>query len=382
MKRIYFDFAATTPVRKKVFEKMSPYFSRNFGNPSSLHWFGQRALKAIDESREKIKNFLRANSIKEIIFTSSATESNNLVIKGLALDYYFNKKIKPHFITTTIEHDSVLKTFSYLEKLKIAEIDYVSPRKDTLIYVEDIIKKIKENTVLISVHYVNSELGTIQKIDEIAKKVKQIRNDLLVHTDAAQAGFENLNVQELGVDFMTLSSHKIYGPKGIALLYKKEDISLLELISGSGQEYNLRGGTEAVPLIIGFTEALEFAVTKRLMVNKFLTKIRDYFCLKLTEFYDKILFNTLVELSSPKILNLYFPTKTAQELLIFLDTNGIAVSLGTACQSRSAKPNEVISKLFSEERAKKSLRFSFGIFNKKEDIDFLVDCLKKIFKKK
>ncbi|GIW65183.1 MAG: hypothetical protein KatS3mg093_162 [Candidatus Parcubacteria bacterium] len=242
MRRIYFDFAATTPVTKEVLRKMLPYFVKDFGNPSSLHWWGQKALKAIDESREKIKSLLRANSSKEIIFTSSATESNNLVIKGLAFDCFFNKKTKPHFITTTIEHDSILKIFSYLQSLGIAEVDYVEPRNDTLIYSDDVVKKIKDNTVLVSIHYVNSEVGTIQRIGEITKRLKQVKNDLLVHTDAAQAGFENLNVQELNVDFMTISSHKIYGPKGIALLYKKEDVSLLELISGSGQEYNLRGG--------------------------------------------------------------------------------------------------------------------------------------------
>lgn len=377
MKRIYFDYAATTPVIKPVTKAMLSYLDKNFGNPSSLHWWGQTAAKAITESRETIKNILGANSDKEIIFTSSATESNNLAIKGLAFYSYYFRRTKGHFITSSIEHDSVLEIFRHLEDLNIAEVTYLDPGQNGLINPDEVITKIKENTILISFHYVNSETGVIQKIKEISEKIKKVNDKIYLHIDAAQAGFENLNVKFLNVDLITLSSHKIYGPKGIALLYRKENVPLVELISGSGQESGLRGGTEAVPLIVGFAKALEIVSLNREKINKHLAKIRDYLLLKLDKFGGKIMLNSIPEISSTKILNLYFPTKTSQELIIYLDSCGIGVSSGTACQSRALKPSSVITKLFSEERARKSLRFSFGIFNSKRDIDILIGRLKK-----
>lgn len=377
MKRIYFDYAATTPVIKPVTKAMLSYLDKNFGNPSSLHWWGQTAAKAITESRETIKNILGANSDKEIIFTSSATESNNLAIKGLAFYSYYFRRTKGHFITSSIEHDSVLEIFRHLEDLNIAEVTYLDPGQNGLINPDEVITKIKENTILISFHYVNSETGVIQKIKEISEKIKKVNDKIYLHIDAAQAGFENLNVKFLNVDLITLSSHKIYGPKGIALLYRKENVPLVELISGSGQENGLRGGTEAVPLIVGFAKALEIVSLNREKINKHLAKIRDYLLLKLDKFGGKIMLNSIPEISSTKILNLYFPTKTSQELIIYLDSCGIGVSSGTACQSRALKPSSVITKLFSEKRARKSLRFSFGIFNSKRDIDILIGRLKK-----
>jgi cysteine desulfurase len=381
MKKIYFDFASTTFVRDEVLEAMMPYFKENFGNPSSLHSFGQSALTGVDISREKIKNILNAESLKEIIFTSSTTESNNLAIKGLAFYFYFFKKIKPHFITFSIEHPSVLKIMADLEEMGIIEISYLKSEKNSLIDPEKIKNEIKENTFLVSLHYVNSELGTIQKIKEISKILKEINQErkekIYFHTDASQAGFENLNVQDLGIDLMTLSSHKIYGPKGIALLYVKKGTPLVKLISGSGQEYNLRAATEAVPLIVGFAKAMELVEEEKEKINNHLKEIRDYFLIKIKNFEGKIILNTIPEISSPKILNLYFPTKSSQELLIYLDTNGVAVSAGTACKSRANEPSYIVSEIYGKERSKNSLRFSFGITNKKEEVDYVIDLFKK-----
>jgi cysteine desulfurase len=381
MKKIYFDFASTTFVRDEVLEVMMPYFKENFGNPSSLHFFGQVALIAVDIAREKIKNTLKAESLKEIIFTSSATESNNLAIKGLAFYFYFFKKIKPHFITSSIEHPSVLEVMTDLEEMGIIEVSYLKPGKNSLIDPEKIKNEIRENTFLFSLHYVNSELGTIQKIKEISKILKEINKErkekIYFHTDAAQAGFENLNVQDLDIDLMTLSSHKIYGSKGIALLYVKKGTPLVKLISGSSR-YNLRAGTEAVPLIVGFAKAMELVEEEKEKINNRLKEIRDYFLSKIKDFKGKIILNTIPEISSPKILNLYFPTKSSQELLIYLDTNGVAVSAGTACQSRANEPSYIVSDIYGQERSKNSLRFSFGITNKKEEIDYVIDLLKKI----
>jgi cysteine desulfurase len=381
MKKIYLDFASTTFVRDEVLEAMIPYFKENFGNPSSLHSFGQSALTGVDIAREKIKNILKAESLKEIIFTSSATESNNLAIKGLAFYFYFFKRLKPHFITSSIEHPSVLEVMADLEEMGIIETTYLKPEKNSLIDPEKIKSAIKENTFLISLHYVNSELGTIQKIKEISKILKEINQErkekIYFHTDAAQAGFENLNVQDLDIDLMTLSSHKIYGPKGIALLYVRKGTPLVKLISGSGQEYNLRAGTEAVPLIAGFAKAMELMEEEKEKINNHLKEIRDYFLSKIKDFEGKIILNTIPEISSPKILNLYFPTKSSQELLIYLDTNGVAVSAGTACKSRANKPSYIINDVYGEVRSKNSLRFSFGITNRKEEVDYVIDLLKK-----
>ena len=381
MKRIYFDFAATTFVRDEVLKEMSPYFQENFGNPSSLHFFGQEALKAIDFSREKIKNILNAEFLREIIFTSSATESNNLALKGLAFYYYFFKKIKPHFITSSIEHPSVLEVLADLEEMGIIEVNYLKPEKNSLVDPEKIKREIKENTFLISLHYVNSELGTIQPIKEISKVLSEINKErkgkIYFHVDAAQAGFENLNVQDLGIDLMTLSSHKIYGPKGIALLYIRQGTPIVRLVSGSEQEYNLRAGTEAVPLIVGFAKAMELAFQERERVNNHFKEMRDYFIERIQDFQGKIMLNTLPELSSPKILNLYFKTKSSQELLIYLDNYGVAISAGTACKSRANEPSYIVSDIYGKERSKNSLRFSFGLSTKKEDIDYVIDLLKK-----
>jgi cysteine desulfurase len=380
MKRIYLDFASTTFVRDEVLKEMIPYFKENFGNPSSLHSFGQSALKAIDLAREKIKNILNAEFLREIIFTSSATESNNLAIKGLAF-YYFLKKIKPHFITSSIEHPSVLEVTNDLEEMGIIEVSYIKPEKNSLIDPEKIKSEIKENTFLVSLHYVNSELGTVQPIKEISKILKEINQErkekIYFHIDSAQAGFENLNVQDLGIDLMTLSSHKIYGPKGIALLYVKKGTPLIRLISGSEQEHSLRAGTEAVPLIVGFAKAMELVEEEKEKINAYLREIRNHFIGKIKEFGNKIILNTIPEISSPKILNLYFPTKSSQELLIYLDANGIAVSAGTACKSRANEPSYIVSDIYGKERSKNSLRFSFGITTKKEEIDYVIDLLKK-----
>ncbi len=381
MKKIYFDFAATTPMRKEVLEAMKPYFQKKFGNPSSLHFFGQEALKAIDESREKIKNILNTDFLREIIFTSSATESNNLAIKGIIFYYYFLKKIKPHLIVSSIEHPSILEVISDLIDLGLIEVTYLKPEKDSLIDPQKVKDNIKENTILVTIHYVNSELGTIQKIPEISKliqEVNQLRKEkIYFHTDAAQASLENLDVKNLGVDLMTLSSHKIYGPKGIALLYVKKGTPLLRIISGSQQEYSLRAGTEAVPLIVGFAKALELISQEKEQIRNHLKEIRGYFLNKTKELPEKILINTPLENSSLKFLNLYFPTKTSQELMLYLDSQGIAVSSGTACQSRANEPSYVVYDVYGKERSERSLRFSFGRETKKEEVDYLFNCLKK-----
>jgi cysteine desulfurase len=383
MKEVYLDYAATTPLRKEVKEEMEKYFSEIFANPVSLHSFGQKALKAVDGSREKIKEILKAESYREIIFTASSTEANNYALKGLIFYFYFKKGYKKsHIITSSIEHPSILDTLADLEDLEIIEVTYLKPKEDGLIEPEEVISQIKENTILVTLHYINSELGNrepVEKIGELLEKINKERKEkVFYHLDAAQAGLtENLNVQDLKCDLMTLSSHKIYGPKGIACLYIKSGTPLLRLISGSGHEFDLRGGTEAVPLIVGFAKAMELAFNEREKNVKHFKEIRDYFLQRLKEENVSFEVNTNLEHSSPKILNLYFPQKLSQETFLYLDFNKIYVSPGTACKSRSPEPSYMVAEVFrSKERAKRSLRFSFGLETTKEDIDYVVYVLK------
>lgn len=379
---IYLDYSATTPVRKEVFDEMVRYFFDEFGNPSSLHKKGQEALKAIDFSRNKIKELISADYFREIIFTSSATESNNLAIKGLVFYYYFRLKIKPHIISSTIEHPSVLEVLNDLKKLDLIDYDLIKPQKSGLVDLNKIKELIKKNTILVTIHYVNSEIGTIQPIREIAEILEEINKNrdikIIFHTDAAQAPLtEDISIKNLKVDMLTLSSHKIYGPKGIACLYKKNDIILERILSGSEQEFELRPSTENVPLIVGFAKALELAVKEREETKNYLKEIRNYFLESLKRERIKFEINGDINLATPKILNLYFPERTSQEILIYLDEKDIMVSPGMACKARAMAPSYIIEELYpNTDRAQKSIRFSFGKETKKEDLDYVAKVLK------
>jgi len=382
--KVYLDYASTTPLDKRVFKFMKKYLFYEFGNPSSLHKLGREALKALDFSRENIKNLIGADYPNEIIFTSSATESNNLAIKGLAFFYYFHLKHKPHIVSTQIEHPSVIEVLKDLKKLGIADYSLARVEKTGEVKWEYILELIKENTILVSVHYVNSEIGTIQNLKLISEKIKEINKTrepkIIFHTDAAQAPLtEDINVKNLGVDMMTLSSHKIYGPKGIACLYKKQNVILERIISGSEQENSLRPGTESIPLIVGFSKALEFAVKEREKNRKYLTFIRDYFLKRLKEAKIRFEVNGDIEIASPKILNIYFYDRYADDILIYLDQNNIYISPGMACKARALEPSYIIEALYPfSERNKKSIRFSFGKETRKKEIDYLIKKLKKL----
>lgn len=385
MREVYLDYAATTPIDKKIFKFIKKYFLEKYGNPSSIHKYGMEALKAIDEARESIKNLISADYPNEIIFTSSATEANNLAIKGLAFFYYFRIKHKPHIVSTQIEHPSVIETLKDLKKLGIADYSLANPEKSGLITPEKILPLIKENTILISIHYVNSEIGCVQNLKLISEKIKEINKtrepQIIFHSDAAQAPLtEDISIKNLGVDMMTFSSHKIYGPKGIACLYKNIRINLERILSGSEQEFGLRPGTESVPLIIGFSKALELAVKERKRNKEHLTFIRDYFLSKLKKSKIRFEINGDITLSSPKIINIYFYEKEAQDILIYLDQNKIYVSSGMACKSRAIEPSYIIEALYPfSDRPQKSVRFSFGKETKKADIDYLIKKLKQLF---
>lgn len=264
MKRIYLDHGATTPVDKKVMQAMLPYFSENYGNAMSLHSFGREAYEAIEKARKQTADFFGCNE-KEIIFTSGATESNNLVIKGVLKAYWSNKThtFKPHIITTAFEHHCVLDASKTAQKENLADITFIKPDGEGLISVDDIKKAIKPNTILISIMYVNNEIGTVQPIAEIGKAIKEINdekkfvNKIIFHTDATQAiNYFDCNVDKLGVDLLSMSAHKIYGPKGIGALYIRKGTQILRVQDGGDQESAKRAGTHNVPGIIGLAQAL------------------------------------------------------------------------------------------------------------------------------
>jgi cysteine desulfurase len=284
-KKIYLDYAATTPVDPKVFEAMRPYFSEKFGNAMSIHQFGQTALAAVDKARASAAKFFHA-APAEIIFTSGATESNNLAVKGVIKSYFStteNIGKKPHIITTAFEHHCVLYACRSVAKDGSAEVTNVKPGKDGLVSVADIKRAIRPNTILVSIMYVNNEIGTVQPIVEIGKMIREVnsrRGDklakIIFHTDATQAiNYFDCNVEKLGVDLLSMSAHKIYGPKGVGLLYVKKGTPIKHIQEGGDQEYKLRAGTHNVTGIVGLGKAIELVDQKSIRESKRIKKLRD-----------------------------------------------------------------------------------------------------------
>lgn len=408
MKRIYLDCAATTPLDREVEKAMRPYFSSSgkFGNPNSLHYFGQAARGAIDEAREKIAKVLGAlptGGFREIIFTGSATEANNLALRGILKSFRFQisrvEKEIPRIIVSAIEHESVLETARDLEN-EGAEVVYLPVNRHGRVDLRKLKEALNERTILVSVMYANNEIGVIQPIAEISSIIRNFRNSKgiypLFHTDAAQAfQFLNCDVNVLGADLMTLSAHKIYGPKGIGLLYarylKSVTYDLKPVITGGGQEFGWRSGTENVPAIIGFARSIELAAKNREKETEKIAGLADYFWRELKKIYPGARLNNAMADSAkqfrhlavsssasrgggnvsflPNILNIYFSKQSAEELLIRLDLKGVAVSRGSACVSFSAKPSYVLAALgHPKKRINSSLRFSFGKFTTKEEL--------------
>jgi len=371
-KEIYMDSSATTYIDPEVFEVMKPYFNYEFGNAGSMHSKGLKAAHALNLSRDKISKILNCN-FDEIIFTGSGTESINLAIKGFV---FKNRKKGNHIITTKIEHHAVLDTCEYLEKQGF-DVTYVEVEKNGIVDPEKIKNAIREDTILISVMYVNNEIGTIQLIKEISKITKE--KNIIFHTDACQAGnSETLNIEELGVDMLSLNGSKIYGPKGVGILYKKSTIRLEPLIHGGGQEFGLRSGTENIPAIIGFTKALEIAQRDRNKNNNYLLDLRDYLIENLLKIDDTIL-NGDIDKRIPNNINITFLNIEGEAILLKLDNEGICASSGSACTSKSLDPSHVILALGRPyEAAHGSIRFSLTKNTTKEGIDHLINVMPKI----
>lgn len=371
MAKVYLDYAATTPVDPKVFKAMWPYFKKDFGNPSSVHGFGQRALSAIDEARQKLAGFLGCAN-NEIVFTGSATEANNLAIQGI-----LKKNKKSHIITSQIEHDAVLETCRSLEKQGV-EVTYLPVGKDGLISVLALEKAIKPNTILVSIMYANNEIGTVQPIAEIGKILKAQEHKIYFHTDAVQAAnYLDCGVEKLGVDLLTLSGHKIYGPKGVGALYIKKGTPIEPLIYGGGQEQGFRSGTENVAAIAGFGQAIEEIQNPRSKIQSIkIRQMRD----KLIKSILKIIPGSELNGSQisrlPNNVNISFKGVEGEAIVISLDQKGIAVSTGSACSARSLEPSHVLLALgLSHEEAHGSLRITMGRFTTQAEIDRFLKAL-------
>jgi cysteine desulfurase len=387
-KRIYLDYASTTPLDPRVFAAMRPYYSHKFGNPMSMHLFGREANEAVEKSRRQAADFLGCDQ-SEVIFTSGATESNNLAIKGvvIALASRIEKNTKPHIITTQFEHACVLNSAKKLEDQNMAEVTYVGVGKDGVIKVRDIEKAVRPNTILVSVMYVNNEIGTIQPIREIGKLIARINNGrekkIFFHTDAVQAvNYLDCKVENLGVDFLTASAHKIYGPKGVGCLYIRKNSPIKRIQDGGGHEFGLRSGTHNVPGIVGLGMALELADKERKKTHNQLAKLQDYLVARVINEIPRAKLNGSKIKRVSNNANFTFGDVEGEGMLLGLDMKGIAVSTGSACSSGDLRPSHVLLAIgISEEESHGSLRVTLGKHTTKQEADYFVISLKEVIAK-
>ncbi|MFZ2970568.1 MAG: cysteine desulfurase family protein [Minisyncoccia bacterium] len=386
MKKIYLDYAATTPMDKEVLEEMMPYFSEKFGNPSSIHQFGQEALEAVDRSRQQVADFLHC-SPREIIFTSGATESNNMVIKGIIKEAQSSKlkaqSFVPHIIISSVEHHCVLNTSKVAQKEGM-DVTFLKVDKDGLVNPENVRKAIKENTILISIMSANNEVGTIEPIAEIGKVIREVNIEreknklpkIYFHTDAVQAAnYCDCDVNKLAVDLLSLSGHKIYGPKGIGILYIRRGTKIKSIQHGGEQEYNLRAGTHNVPGIVGIGKAVSLISAHRKKMEE-IKKLRDYLVDEVLKNIPNTKLNGSREFRLPHNANFSFNGVEGESLLMMLDQEGIAVSTGSACSSSSLEPSHVLMAMgISPEIAHASIRFTLGKDTTKNEIDYVLKVL-------
>ena len=371
MKSVYADHSATTYVKKEVLDAMLPYFTENFGNASSIYKIGRDNKAVLSEARACVAKAIGAEE-NEIFFTSSGSEADNWAIKGV---FEANSKKGKHIITSKIEHPAVLNTLSHLEKLG-ARVTYVDVDEFGVVSPESIEKAICDDTILISVMLANNEIGTIEPIAEIGKIAAA--HNVVFHTDAVQAvGIEKIDVKELGVNLLTMSAHKFYGPKGIGALYIKKGTKISNLVDGGAQEMKKRAGTENLPAIVGMAKAISLACENIDERRAKLSSLRDEMQRRiLAEIpYSKV--NGSEKNRLPGVLNVSFEFIEGESLLMMLDRKGVMASTGSACSSQSLEPSHVLLSIgLPHELAHGSLRLSFGDGNTKEDIDFIMDALK------
>jgi len=376
MKTIYLDNAATTQVRKEVLSVMKPYFSEIYGNPSEPHSMGRKAWIRMEKAREEIADFLHSKP-DEIVFTSSATESINLFLKGLIESIKVQEKsTRPHIITSSVEHKAVINTCLYLSNKKLAEVSFLPVNRDGQISLLDIERAITKETVIISIMYVNNEVGTIQPIDKVGRLVKKVNKKRSVpiyfHTDATQAiGHLDCNVNRLGVDSLSFSGHKIYAPKGIGALYVRSNTPLVKQLYGGFQENGLRAGTENVAYIIGLAKAIGMITkTSGSDTNK-ISKLKKRLIKNVSKVVGvKLLGNP--KTSAPHIISFLVKGVEGESLVLYLSERGIYASSGSACSSSTLEPSHVLTAMgIIREDVHGSIRFSLGRNNSDKDIDYL-----------
>jgi len=375
-KMIYLDHAATTATRKAVVDEMMPYFGEFYGNPSSIYEFAQHNKEAIDKSRDTIASAINANAA-ELFFVSGGTEADNWAVQGVYESY---AKKGNHIITTTLEHHAVLHTCKYLEK-KGAKVTYLEVDDDGLIDLKQLEEAITSETILISIMFANNEVGTIQNVKSIGEIAKA--NKVLFHTDAVQA-FTHvpIDVDELNIDLMSMSGHKIYGPKGIGALYIRKGVRMKAFIHGGAQERRRRGGTENVPAIVGFGKAVSIAMAEMKEESKRLIELRDYFIEMVYQKIPYVKLNGHKTKRLPNNVNFSFEFIEGESLLILLDMSNICASSGSACTSGSLDPSHVLLAIgLPHEIAHGSLRVTLGTSTTKEDLEYVSDELIVIVKR-
>lgn len=372
---IYFDNSSTTKPYKKVIEEIATAMEEYFGNPSSLHKIGMKAEKKLTEARDFLGKSINASK-EEIYFTSGGSEANNLIIKGL---------VKPghHVITTVFEHHSVLMTYKELEKSGV-KVTYLDVNKDGKISLDELNEVICKDTVLVSIMHVNNEIGTIQDIEEIGNIIKEKSSRAKFHVDAVQSyGKLNINVKKMNIDMLSISGHKIHGPKGIGFCYIKKGMVLNSLINGGSQEGGFRGGTQNVPAIIGLHKAAEITFSNQEENFNYIKNLKKYMIEKLQEIDDLRINSPLREDFTPYILNVSFIGVRAEVLLHLLEDKDIFVATGSACTSKtSASSGSYVIKALGLEKKEieSAIRFSFSRFNNKEEVDKVVEVLKSSLK--
>jgi len=373
VRRIYLDYAATTPTHPEVVKAMLPYFTEAFGNPSSIHTYGQEAKEALNKSRAKVADLIGARD-EEIIFTSGGTEADNLAIKGVA---NANEHRGNHIITTSIEHHAVLETCRFLEERGF-RVTYLPVDEYGLVAPDDVRKAITNKTILISVMQANNETGTIEPISKIGKLAREA--GIYFHTDAVQStGHIPINVDELGVDLLSISAHKLYGPKGVGALYVRKGTKLLPTMHGGEQEGTLRASTENIPGIVGFSQAAEIARQEAGEEIERLTHLRDKLINGLRERIDHTRLNGHLQKRLPNNVNLSIDFVEGEAMCLSLDMEGICAATGSACSSASEEPSHVLLALgLSHEQAHSSLRFTLGKWTTEEEIDRVLEVLPRI----
>jgi len=376
MKKIFMDYASTTKVDKEVIDAMLPFFSEYFGNPLSLHSFGRETRKSLDQSRKKVADLLNAKE-DEIIFTAGGTESDNIAIKGAA---YQNKNIResrgPHIITSAIEHPAVLETCKHLETQGF-KVKYLPVDEYGIVKINDLKDSISENTFLITIMFANNEIGTIEPIEEIGKIAKE--NNIPFHTDAVQAiGKVPIDVNKLNIDLLSISSHKIYGPKGVGALYIKKGVKIQPIVHGGGHEKGLRSSTHNIPGIIGLGKACELAKKRMEKDTKYIKNLRDKLIKNVLQIEESYL-NGHPEKRLINNAHFRFTGIEGESLLMRLDEKGIAAATGSACSSKKLQASHVLTAIgLSPVEAHGSIRLTLGRESTKDEVSYVSEVLQEV----